>query len=365
MNLAKQVNRARLGFQDLRKRLPGHRPGIYYVVPEANWSIDWDGHYITKGVREQFDVEAQLTRDPRWLSGQILHYGSLWSFLGNLGAAHNQRNAVVVTVFHGNKDGGNSQMEAGIDDLLKAQDGIKKLVVSNSTMEARFLNWGIPEEKLELIPLGVDLGVFQPVDPKEKKALRKQLNIADDAFCIGSFQKDGEGWGEGLEPKLIKGPDIFIAALEKLSKKHSLHVLLTGPARGYVKSELDRLGIPFTHQMLDDYLDVAKMYAALDAYMVTSREEGGPKGVLESLACGIPLISTRVGFAPDVIQNDENGLLANNEDVQGLVQQCLRIIEDKSLARQLVKRGLSTIQKYDWTEIGKKYYEQVYSELIA
>lgn len=365
MKLSKQINRLRLGMQDVRKRLPGHRPGIYYVVPKANWSIDWDGHYITKGVREQFDIDAQLTNDPRWLSGQILHYGSLWSFLGNLGAAHNNRNRVVVTVFHGSKDSGNKQMHAGIDALLGAQDSIDKLVVSNSKMEARFLKWGIPEEKLERIPLGVDLSVFQPVDSKEKKALRRQLNIADKVFCIGSFQKDGEGWEEGFEPKLIKGPDIFIAALDKLSKKHPLHVLLTGPARGYVKRELDNRGILFTHKLLDDYLDVAKMYAALDAYMVTSREEGGPKGILESLASGIPLISTRVGLAPDVIQNEKNALLVNSEDVQALVQQGLRIIEDKSLARKLVINGLSTIQKYDWMEIGKKYYEQVYSELIA
>ena len=68
------------------------------------------------------------------------------------------------------------------------------------------------------------------------------------AFVVGSFQKDGVGWGEGLEPKLIKGPDVLVAALEQVhAEAPGLVVLLTGPARGYVRQELDRLGIPYRH----------------------------------------------------------------------------------------------------------------------
>ena len=110
-------------------------------------------------------------------------------------------------------------------------------------------------------------------------------------MVIGSFQKDGKGWGEGNEPKLIKGPD----------------VLLTGPARGYVKTGLESLKIPCKHLYLQDYREIGKYYQALDAYLVTSREEGGPKGVLESMASGIPLISTRVGQAQDLVKQGING----------------------------------------------------------
>lgn len=365
MNLMKQINRVRLGAQELRKRLPGHQPGIYYVVPEANWSIDWDGHYITKGVREQFDVKAQLISNPRWLSGQVLHYGSLWSAVGNIGAEHNQRNQVVVTVFHGNRGSGNEQMDAGINALLAAQDDIDMLVVSNTTMRERFMTWGVPASKIALIPLGVDLSVFAPMDAARKRVIRKGLGISEEVFCIGSFQKDGEGWGKGLAPKLVKGPDIFVAALAEISKEQPIHVLLTGPARGYVKRALDQLDIPFTHRMLDDYWEIANMYAALDAYMVSSREEGGPKGVLEALACGIPLISTRVGLAPDVIRHEENGLLVDIEDVDALKEQTRRVIDDRAFAEELAANGLASIQQYDWMRIAEHYYQQVYRELIA
>ena len=65
---------------------------------------------------------------------------------------------------------------------------------------------------------------------------------------ICSFQKDGIGWGEGLEPKLIKGPDIFVETMRNL-KAAGLPVvaMLTGPARGYVKLMLDKYNVPFIH----------------------------------------------------------------------------------------------------------------------
>src|SRR5207245_2640004 len=62
---------------------------------------------------------------------------------------------------------------------------------------------------------------------------------------VGSFQKDGVGLGEGLQPKLVKGPDLLVATLEWLhASVPELVVLLTGLARGYVRTELERRAIP-------------------------------------------------------------------------------------------------------------------------
>ena len=353
MNLAKQINRLHLGAQAIRKRLPGHRPGVYYIVPDANWSVDWDGHYITKGVREQFPVRAQLSQNPRWLSGQILHYGSLWSFVGNIGAIHNARNQVVATVFHGSRDGSNPKLAEGIERLLVAKDEIDRLVVSNTIMRQRFVDWGMPEEKIACIPLGVDLNIFKPASISHSQEMRQKLGIAEDAFCVGSFQKDGQGWEKGLEPKLIKGPDLFVDAIQQLSGRHKMHILLTGPARGYVKTELDKIEVPYTHHVLDDYEEIVDYYAALDAYLVASREEGGPKGVLESLACGVPLVSSSVGLAPDVIKDGVQGLLVECEDTSGMANALQRVIEDKVLNKSLREAGLQRIQAFDWLKISQ------------
>jgi glycosyltransferase involved in cell wall biosynthesis len=87
-----------------------------------------------------------------------------------------------------------------------------------------------------------------------------------------------------------------------------------------MKRGLDRLGIPYRHIYYRDYRDIAQLYQALDAYIISSRDEGGPKSVLESMASGIPLITTRVGQAADLVRHGINGFMVEQEDAEGLAR---------------------------------------------
>ena len=101
-------------------------------------------------------------------------------------------------------------------------------------------------EKVFRIPIGIDLERFTLRTPAERAEARAKLGLPEDAFVAGSFQKDGVGWEDGLEPKLIKGPDVLLAAVERLRKRvPELWLLLTAPARGYVKQGLERMGVPY------------------------------------------------------------------------------------------------------------------------
>ena len=105
-----------------------------------------------------------------------------------------------------------------------------------------------------------------------------------------------------------------------------LFKFLTGPARGYVKSGLERMGIPCQHHFLTDYRQIGKYFHALDAYLIASREEGGPKAVLESMASGVPLISTPVGQGQDLIVKGVNGELASSFDPEELANLTLTVL---------------------------------------
>jgi tyrosyl-tRNA synthetase len=106
------------------------------------------------------------------------------------------------------------------------------------------------KDKIVVVPLGVDTKVFYPADEKEKLVIREKLGISKDSLVVGSFQKDGVGWGNGSEPKFIKGPDMFCSVIEHLAEKYPIHVILTGPARGYVKNRLFQANIPYTYKFL-------------------------------------------------------------------------------------------------------------------
>ncbi len=349
----------------LGRKLAGfsNQANLYYVTPNANWSIDWDGRYITSEVERQFAWATHLTSSPYALVDHIVHYGELWSFLGSLKYPHNKFNVVVATLFHGNRTDEFPDLKQAMNRFVDASNVPDKIVTACSLMMQRLTSWGVAPEKIVQIPLGVELTHFQPASETERLNQRRQRGIPDEAVCIGSFQKDGNGWGEGLQPKLIKGPDIFLSIIDRLSTQYQLHVLLTGPSRGYVKKGLEKLNIPYTHHLLSDYRDIVQYYQCLDLYLVTSREEGGPKATLEAPACGIPLISTRVGMAADVVQHQQNGLLAEVGDVEELAELCSHVIEQAELRSQLIRHGLETVKSYDWPIIAARYFHELYQPL--
>jgi glycosyltransferase involved in cell wall biosynthesis len=79
--------------------------------------------------------------------------------------------------------------------------------------------------------------------------------------------------------------------------------------------------------LLPDVDAVAQAYAAIDVCLVTSRDEGGPRAVLEAMATGAPLVTTRVGQGADLVRHGENGWLVEVEDVEGIVGCAQRVAE--------------------------------------
>jgi glycosyltransferase involved in cell wall biosynthesis len=152
---------------------------------------------------------------------------------------------------------------------------------------------------------------------------------------------------EGLEPKLLKGPDTFVDVVDGLRERiPGLSVLLTGPARGYVRRELDRLGVRHTHFVAASPVELARAYHSVDVCLVTSRQEGGPKSVLEAMATGVPLVSTRVGQAAELVVDGQNGLLADVDDVDALVAATERLHEDEGLRTRLRAAGRRTAEAH-------------------
>lgn len=354
-----------MAYRLVRKRLGmSSPPELYYVVPNANWVTDWVGSYITSGITHQFGWRTHVTSTPHLLVDHIVHYGELGAFLSSLGTRRNHYNTIITTVFHGSRAEEFPDLAKRVEKLIDNLHAPARIVTACCIMEKRLISWGASPEQVIRIPLGVDLSLFKPFSIQQRMELGHKMGVPDGAFCIGSFQKDGNGWGEGLTPKLVKGPDIFLQVIERLHKQYKLFILLTGPARGYVKKGLESLGVPYRHEVLSDYREVAEFYRCLDLYLVTSREEGGPKAILESLASGVPLVSTRVGLAPDVIQHGENGFLADSEDVATLVEYVAQLIEQSELRRRLTRNGLNTIVDYDWQRIAARYYRELYQPLL-
>lgn len=137
----------------------------------------------------------------------------------------------------------------------------------------------------------------------QKEELRKKYRLNPEDFIIGSFQRDTEG-KDLRTPKLEKGPDLFVEFVEKMkdAKEKKVNVLLSGWRRQYVMSNLEQRGIDYVYVERPNQETINELYQCLDLYAVSSRHEGGPQSLIECGLIGVPVVSTRVGIAEQVLQ---------------------------------------------------------------
>ncbi len=345
-------------FNSIKIHLLSFKTKVIYLVESKNWIINWVGKYITENLNKQKLIRAEIAY-PNFVKNKIIHYGSISCFLQDKEFSHHQKvNKTVLTWFH------IVQNEEKLKFIPLINKKIDILHTSNNITKNFLIEYGVKEEKIVVVPLGIDLSIFKRYSEKKQKGLRKKLKIPLDKTIIGSFQKDGIGWGEGLKPKWEKGPDIFCEVIKKISETNDIFVLLTGPARGFVKNKLTKYKIPYYHIFLENYFDIVNYYNLIDLYIITSRVEGGPHALLEAMATGVPLVSTKVGMAPEIIKQNFNGFIAEIDNVDQIYHYALKIIEDKNLRKKIINNGLKVITSYSWEKIAKKYYYKIYKELL-
>ena len=289
---------------------------LLLVSDSPFWSVSWDMRELAI-VSRRLGIRVADRRWRRFAKNQAVFYGSHLGLL--LGEWREQPHRLALAYLHGRPGSGVPEFDETYKRLCRFHPQVQRIQVTHSEMRDVVLSSGIAAENVFLIPIGINLYYFPFQTAESKRRARLRLGIPESASVVGSFQKDGVGWGEGLEPKLVKGPDVFLKTIELLLPRISdLFVLLTGPARGYVKAGLERLSVPYLHHYVKHYPELAQFYQALDVYVVSSRQEGGPKAVLESMACGVPLVTTRVGQAMDLVQQGKNGWMVDVEDAEAL-----------------------------------------------
>jgi glycosyltransferase involved in cell wall biosynthesis len=329
----------------VRARTAGWPPHsrLFALGDRGGWSVDRDAELLTETAR-RLGVRVAAGQWARFATRQSVFLTSHFDALTPRWLESSHR--LATAYLHGRPGTpGAPEFDTAFEALRRNPDRVARVQVTHREMHDLVLSAGVEPERVFVIPIGIDLRHFPLTTPELKAEAREQLGLPASAFVLGSFQKDGVGWGEGLEPKLVKGPDVLVSALQHLRKDvPELHVLLTGPARGYVRRELERLGILYRHTLAASRRELASAYRALDVYLVTSRQEGGPKAVLESLASGVPLVTTRVGQAQDLVAHGENGWLVEVGDADGLASWAARVRQ--GVDPEVLRAGRATAEQH-------------------
>ena len=350
--VGRPLRRAAVG---LRTRGWSPHSRLFVAFDAAGWVLEYEARQLARSA-ESLGVQLGPEGWVKGVSGQSVFHLSQFTLLLHDFERHGNR--LGFAYFHGRPGTpGMPEFDACFQTVRRRHEEIDRVQVTNREMEQLVLATAITPEKVHRIPIGIDVQTFQLRDAASRAAARRTLGLPESAFVAGSFQKDGVGWGDGLEPKLIKGPDVLLAAAERLRERvPELMFLLTGPSRGYVRAGLERLGIPYRHVLLREVDAVAQAYEAIDVCLVTSRDEGGPRAVLEAMATGVPLVTTRVGQGIDLVRHGKNGWMVDVEDVDGIIASTVHVAEAPADVLDRVRRaGRATAEENSYEALRPRW----------
>lgn len=209
---------------------------------------------------------------------------------------------------------------------------------------------GVSPGKTHVIYPGVELPKRQPGDGR---SVRGELDLGYDSPLIGFVGR--------LYP--VKGGEqairAFAAVVQGLPQAR-LIVAGDGPERRRLEEIAVSLGVGQTVQFLGYREDVHSIMAAIDALAIPSLTESLPRAALEAMAAGKPVVATRVGGIPEVVEDGVTGLLAEPGDTAGLARSLVRLLSDGTLARRMGDRGREKVEKIFSASASVARYEQLY-----
>jgi len=196
----------------------------------------------------------------------------------------------------------------------------------------------VRREKIYTIMNGVDSSVFSPND-QERNKLKKRLGIEDGEFLLmtsGTISKE-------------KGHHLAVEALNKLLKKNvNLKLMIVGDGEYLVSLArlIDKFGLK-DRVILTGFVpnkSIGDYYNAADIYLIpTLRAEGLPFALIEAMSIGLPVIASKVGGIPDVMEDGKEGFLINPGDINDMVSKILILLKDRILSEELGVRARSKV----------------------
>lgn len=178
---------------------------------------------------------------------------------------------------------------------------------------------------------------------------------------FGTFKIGIMGFYPGKNNR--KRLDIAIAVFEELlSKRVDIEIVVQGSGWENYYDEFNRIGLKYNHRSFTSDGNNLKFFENIHVYMCTSDIEGGPLPVLEAMASGVPVISTKVGMALDLLE-EGGGLLCEKGNVKELVQAIIRIKTDDSLYNELAIKTKIIAKEFNWENIENQYIT-LYSKCI-
>ena len=215
---------------------------------------------------------------------------------------------------------------------------------------------GVPREKIEVIPFGLDFNKYHPSSPDAPARLRREYGLEQNFMALACCRLNPE---KGLEYLLRAVPEIKARVPD-----FKLVMVGDGPRETELRRMTSELGIDETVRFMGWRDDALDWVAAADAVVQPSFCESFCQVLMEALAFAKPMVMTPVGAAPDVIGRDERGLLVPLGDSHALAAALCKLAENRELGATLGARGHAYIHQNLAADVTTRRYERLYERAL-
>jgi len=243
-----------------------------------------------------------------------------------------------------NYRGGEAQtyFEKSFSRVKPSLDKASKVVVPSDFLKSVFEKFDVATE---VIPNILNLDRFKPLEKPDS-------NENSDQFRIVITRN--------LEP--IYGIDTAIKAAAKILVQipgARVSIAGSGPQLSELQSlakELDiEHAVEFVGRLEPD--DMAALYRSADMMINPSNVDNMPNSILESLACGVPVLTTSAGGIPYMVEQGRTAVLVSPGDVDAMASEGIRLLQDPKIRQKMADEGLSEAQKYAWSMVKSQWLE--------
>jgi len=345
--------------------------------------VDWSRALRQRGVdvttvvlrpEDEFDIHADVPmtyfgrgrydlrtlRDfRRLLRERDIHVAHLQGFgsltFGRLAATGTRIPVIAHVHADHNAETGGYPWFVQLADRVLAPHTARCLAVSEATARFATSKQGFRDSQVEVWLNPVDLSDYRPPSALERYDVRRELGLEADALVVVAVARLDH----------VKGVDLLVSAWPTVARRVSSARLLlvgAGPQRDELVASLEAAGHLNSVHFLGYREDVTHVLHAADVLALPSRSEGMPLAALEGLASGLPVVAHAVGGVPELVVDDENGLLVPPRPEE-LARALIEVLEDDARRARLARRARPSVEPLDLPVYAARL-EKLYRSLI-
>jgi glycosyltransferase involved in cell wall biosynthesis len=226
------------------------------------------------------------------------------------------------------------------------------IAVSNAIADV-MRAYGVDESRMTVVSSAADPSRFQ-VPPLSRRA----IGIPEDAPLVGNV---AALVGHKDHATLLNAMPMVLQALP------ALHLVIAGEGnlRRQLEAQIERLGLAPSVHLLGHRNDVPQLLRALDAFVLSSSQEGRGGAVLEAMICGLPVAATDAGGLPELVVHEKTGFLSPVGDAQTLARNIVRIFREPALAREVAGQAAVYVRERFCVEAMVEGNIRVYETVLA